>query len=175
MSTCMQISPCMVSPRLTLCHAPLSSRLSAPTKRVKQPRTSQLQSKMMCSTRPSCLVGGCSSPLRVSTIGVSCRTNTLHTWASGQVLLCYSTMHSYNICLMQNQPPNSPNPNLVEHVRAWVDAKVYALGCKTFEQYQQAVLDQLQAVPKTMLSNLVDSMPKHLAQFIELDGGRTKY
>ncbi len=58
---------------------------------------------------------------------------------------------------------------------AWVDQKVNAMGCKTFEEHSQAVLDQLRAVPKSMLVNLFDSMPTRMARVIELHGDKTKY
>lgn len=50
-----------------------------------------------------------------------------------------------------------------------------AQGCKTFEEFKQAVLDQLKAVPRAMLTRLVDSMPKRMASVIKLDGDKTKY
>ncbi len=43
------------------------------------------------------------------------------------------------------------------------------------EEYSQAVLDQLRAVPKSMLVDLFDSMPKRMARVIELHGDKTKY
>jgi DNA-binding MurR/RpiR family transcriptional regulator len=52
---------------------------------------------------------------------------------------------------------------------------VNALGCKSFDQFQQAVLDELKAVPKSMIHNLFTSMPKRLAKVIETGGGKTKY
>lgn len=94
---------------------------------------------------------------------------------AGDVVKCYNTRHSSSISLLQKWPPNSPDLNPIENVWAWAEAKVNALGCKSFDDYHQAVLRQLQAVPKTMLKNLVASMPRRLAQVIKLEGGRTKY
>ena len=45
-----------------------------------------------------------------------------------------------------------------------------AQGCKTFEEFKQAVLDQLEAVPKAMYTRLVDSMHKRMASVIKLVG-----
>jgi hypothetical protein len=49
------------------------------------------------------------------------------------------------------------------------------MGCQTFEEFRQAVLDQLAAVPKQMLRNLVSSMQERLAKVIELEGDRINY
>jgi hypothetical protein len=40
-----------------------------------------------------------------------------------------------------------------------VQGKVNALGCTSYEQFKQAVVDQLKAVPKSMIINLFNSMP----------------
>ena len=50
-----------------------------------------------------------------------------------------------------------------------------AQGCKTFEEFKQAVLDQLEAAPKAMYTRLVDSMHKRMASVIKLGGDKTKY
>lgn len=91
------------------------------------------------------------------------------------VVTAYNHKHMSSIGFLANWPPNSPDLNPIANVWAWVDQKVNAMGCKTCEEYSQTVLDQLKAVPKSMLVNLFDSMPKRMAKVIELHGDKTKY
>ncbi len=49
------------------------------------------------------------------------------------------------------------------------------MGCKSFEEFKLAVLDQVKAVPVSMLINLFNSMPKRMAKVINLVGDKTKY
>lgn len=80
-----------------------------------------------------------------------------------------------SISILGDWPPNSPDLNPIENLWAWVEAKVNAMGCQTFEEFSQAVLQQLATVPKAMLVNLFASMPRRMAKVIELGGERTKY
>lgn len=80
-----------------------------------------------------------------------------------------------SVTILQNWPPNSPDLNPIENVWAYVKAKVNAKGCKTFEEFKQAVMDEFKHIPKRPLINLFNSMPKRIASVIELAGDKTKY
>lgn len=92
-----------------------------------------------------------------------------------------STVQQYNkaqgttISVLPNWPPNSPDLNPIENVWGYVQRRVQARGCTTFEEFQQAVLDEMAAVPQSMLDNLYASMPKRMAAVISKGGGKTKY
>lgn len=87
----------------------------------------------------------------------------------------WNAEHYSSLSLLGNWPPNSPDLNPIENVWAWVDAKVNALGCKTFDEYRQAVLEHFKKLPKTFITNLYKSLPKRMAKVIELGGNKTKY
>ena len=98
-----------------------------------------------------------------------------HTNANTTVAQWNAKHKTTSIQVLQDWPPNSPDLNPIENVWGYVQAKVNALGCKSFDQFQQAVLDELKAVPKSMIHNLFKSMPKRLAKVVETGGGKTKY
>lgn len=87
----------------------------------------------------------------------------------------WNSQHKSSISLLLNWPPNSPDLNPIENIWAWMDAKLDALGCKTFEEYQQAVANTLKAVPSSMIANLFNSMPKRMEEVIRLGGDKTRY
>ena len=79
------------------------------------------------------------------------------------------------VTVLPNWPPSSPDLNPIENLWAYVQARVDAMGCNTFPEFQQAVIQELINVPKSMLANLYASMPRRMAMVIESGGDRTKY
>ena len=98
-----------------------------------------------------------------------------HKKATIKVLRAHKGKLSTNACLMENWPPNSPDLSPIENLWGYLQCKVDARGCKTFMEYQQTVLDELKAVPKSMLANLFASLPKRMDDCIKAKGGKTKY
>jgi transposase len=87
----------------------------------------------------------------------------------------WNRKHASSQRLLKNWPPNSPDLNPIENIWAFVQANVNALGCKTFDLFQKAVLAQIKAVPKRVINNLYSSMPKRIALVIKGGGEKTKY
>jgi transposase len=76
---------------------------------------------------------------------------------------------------MPKWPPNSPDLNLIENVWGYVQARVDVLGCKSFEEFKEAVHKQFQAVSSSMLTNLFNSMKVRIACVVKKQGGKTGY
>jgi hypothetical protein len=95
--------------------------------------------------------------------------------AAPQIVQAYNKAHGSSISVLPNWPPNSPDLNPIENVWSYVQRKVHARGCSTFEQFKQAVIDELAAVPQRYISNLYTSMPKRLMAVINNKGDRTRY
>ncbi len=87
----------------------------------------------------------------------------------------WNARHASSIKVLQDWPPNSPDLNPIENVWAYVQARVNALGCKSFMEFKKAVLDEMMAVPKSLISKLFKSMPKRVATVLGSGGGKTKY
>jgi transposase len=77
--------------------------------------------------------------------------------------------------LLKDWPPNSPDLNPIENMWAFVEAKVQKVGCKTFDDFCKAVLNEMASVPKDILAHYYSSMPKRIAQVIEKGGDKTGY
>jgi hypothetical protein len=92
-----------------------------------------------------------------------------------QIVQAYNKAHGTSISVLVNWPPNSPDLNPIEHIWSWVQGRVNARGCSTFEQFKQAVVEELAGVPKRVINNLYSSMPKRLEVCISREGGRTGY
>jgi len=87
----------------------------------------------------------------------------------------WNIRHASSQKVLNEWPPNSPDLNPIENVWAYVQAKVNALGCESFDEFRQAVLDEMMTVPRTLTSKLFKSVPKRLAKVLESGGGKTKY
>lgn len=95
--------------------------------------------------------------------------------AAPQIVQAYNRAHGTRVTVLPNWPPNSPDLNPIENVWAYVQRKVNARGCSTFEQFKQAVLDELAAVPQKQISRLYTSMPKRISSVISKMGDRTGF
>eukprot|EP00798_Chlamydomonas_sp_ICE-L_P013042 gene13042-3502_t len=60
--------------------------------------------------------------------------------------------------------PVDPDLNPIENLWGLVASKVDAMGCKSFEDFKQAIRGELSSVRKEVLKKLVDSMPKGWGQ-----------
>lgn len=79
------------------------------------------------------------------------------------------------ITLLPDWPPNSPDLNIIENVWSWLQAKVDAKGCKTFQEFQQFVLTTVQQVPMSTLKKLYDSIQARIEECVQREGRRTGY
>jgi len=95
--------------------------------------------------------------------------------AARKELQAWNNQHSGKVELLPNWPPNSPDLNPIENVWAKVQSMVNAEAAKSFDEYKAAVLRAFANLDLEYLSNLVDSMPKRLAELLEKDGERTGY
>lgn len=97
-----------------------------------------------------------------------------HAVAHG-VVRTWNRSHASNVQLLKNWPPNSPDLNPIENVWAYVQAKVNKKGCSSFPEFKAAVIYELKHIDKRMLTKLIKSMPKRIAEVIARGGGKTKY
>lgn len=80
-----------------------------------------------------------------------------------------------SVQLLSPWPPNSPDLNLIENFWAWVQQQVDKQGCKSFEEFKQAVIQHIAGVPKQHLTHMYDSMKARLADVVANGGGPTKH
>lgn len=98
-----------------------------------------------------------------------------HKRVAPKVLLRYNKEHDTHIQLLQDWPPNSPDLSPIENVWGIVQAKVRARACNTFEEFQQAVLQEFKALPKKVLTNLFNSMSDRMHKCIAAGGDKIHY
>ena len=77
--------------------------------------------------------------------------------------------------LLGSWPPSSPDLSPIENVWAYVQRRVDAMPCKTFESFCAAVRNELASVPQKVISRLYASMGPRLKKVIEKGGARTGY
>ena len=92
-----------------------------------------------------------------------------------QVVAQWNRQHTQKVTLLESWPANSPDLNPIENLWAYVQARVDARACSTFDSFRKAVEEEMAAVPANVLGKLVSSMGNRLAETIKLGGGMTKY
>ena len=86
---------------------------------------------------------------------------------AAKTIKLWSSQHGHKVELLKAWPPNSPDLNPIENLWAHVQAEVNKLGCKSFKEFSEAVLDTMAAVPQTILTNLYNDMPTRMKEVIE--------
>ena len=79
------------------------------------------------------------------------------------------------VSVLPDWPGNSPDLSPIENLWGYVDAEVARLGCKTFQEFKDAVDFTFQNVPRRVLENLFKSVPNRLRRCIDLEGCKTGY
>jgi transposase len=87
----------------------------------------------------------------------------------------WNAKHASSVSVLQPWPPNSPDLNPIENLWAWMDRKLDAMGCSTFQEYKAAVHSVAKSVPPRMSFNLITSMPARIAECMRLGGKITGY
>lgn len=80
-----------------------------------------------------------------------------------------------SVQLLSPWPPNSPDLSLIENFWGWVQQQVDKQGCKTFEEFKEAVIKQIAGVPKQHLTHMWDGMRARLNDVVVNGGGPTKH
>ena len=82
---------------------------------------------------------------------------------------------STQVSLLEAWPPNSPDLNLIENVWAWIQSRVNAEGCHTFQEFSKAIDKATTEVPQAMRVKLYNSMKKRLDVVLKKAGGPSGY
>ncbi len=87
----------------------------------------------------------------------------------------YNREMGASVSMLPYWPASSPDLSLIENVCAFVGARMDAQGCKTFSDYQAALISELKAVPQDYCKKLYAGMKKRLQDCIALEGGKTRH
>ena len=71
--------------------------------------------------------------------------------------------------------PNSPDLSHIEDIWGIVDSNVQARGCSSFEEFKEAVLEELKGVSKATVVKLSKSMKHRLEMMVKKGGDRISY
>jgi hypothetical protein len=80
-----------------------------------------------------------------------------------------------SVTLLEDWPPHSPDLSPIENAWAYVDGRVQAKGCKTIQELEQAVEEELAAFPKETLRKYYDGMDQRMEAVIAAGGDRIRH
>ena len=93
-----------------------------------------------------------------------------HKGAGPRAVARFNERRSSSVQLLTNWPGNSPDLNPIENAWAYVQAKVDAAGCETFDEFKETVVREWCQLPAELCAKLIGSMPERLAACTHLEG-----
>jgi transposase len=72
-------------------------------------------------------------------------------------------------------PANSPDLNCIENLWSWLDSQISKANPQNLDQLKSCVVNHLENVPKSIIENLIDSMPNRINECLKNKGGITRY
>jgi hypothetical protein len=94
---------------------------------------------------------------------------------AGPIVKKWTKGHACSVSLLEKWPPNSPDLSPIENLWGVVAGKVNASGCTIFDEFSRVLQQQWQAVPQSMLINLVKSVPQRIKECINSGGDKTPH
>jgi hypothetical protein len=91
------------------------------------------------------------------------------------VIAEYNKKNGCSIQKLADWPPNSPDLNIIENVWGDVQSIVNGMGCKSFEEFKQAVITTIKTYPQHKITNLYNSLQRRMQLVLDSSGGKTKY
>ena len=92
-----------------------------------------------------------------------------------QIINEWNRKKGSSIQLLPDWPPNSPDLNIIENVWGLVQEKVESRGCSSFEEFRDAVKEEMAAVPGKLITNLFKSLPKRMQLVVSNCGQKIGY
>jgi DNA-binding transcriptional ArsR family regulator len=98
-----------------------------------------------------------------------------HQRAAREALGEWNNRHKGTVELLKDWPPNSPDLSPIENAWAYVQAKVEAAGCKSFDDFKATLEKEWRELDMKYLKSLIDSLPRRLKECVEKEGRKTHY
>ena len=77
--------------------------------------------------------------------------------------------------LLKDWPPNSPDLSPIENAWAYIQARVDAAGCNTFEEFKETLLKEWANMDRKVYTSLMRSLPNRMQLCMAKDGEKTRY
>lgn len=92
-----------------------------------------------------------------------------------QVVKAYNQVHGCSIKVLSNWPPSSPDLSLIENIWAILQARLDAKGCKTFQEFKEALISEAKAIDGKVAQRLFDGMKDRVRECLQKEGNLTKH
>ena len=111
------------------------------------------------------------------------RSHNSHTWCIQQdndpshkvardVIMQFNEENKCSISLLPGWPPSSPDLSPIENLWGIVQGRMDKKGCKTFDEFKEALHKEWNSVTRTEASNLIHSVRSRIDKCLQLSGDK---